>query len=422
MQDTLHTHSNAAPATQRGANLAAVVTFAGVFLLIMFIAVLNAPTRGGPQVMNSLGTYLHEVRVSALPFLGAVGAGGLLVALAAAWIVRREWPHPNRRRALITGYTFLAPYLLVTLFFTIGVVLFAFYISFTQFNIFQAPVWVGLKNYARAFAGFFDPTNRLFLQSLYNVLWYALIVVPTQTALAVLLAVVLNSPIRFRNFFRTIFYAPSVTSSVVITLIFIWLYLKTGYINYFISNVLGVVGIHWTAIDWLNDPRGLIQLILQPFGVSIGADQWYLKGPSITWMAIMVQNIFTTVPTFMIMFLAALQDINPVLYEAASIDGASGWQKFWNITVPMLRPIILLVIVLGTIGTLQIFDQVYLATQGGPLNTTQVPVYLIYTEALGTQGPIQMGYASALAFLLAIMIFFFTFIQRRYLERGTELY
>jgi len=90
--------------------------------------------------------------------------------------------------------------------------------------------------------------------------------------------------------------------------------------------------------------------------------------------------------------------------------------------LPLLRPIILLVVVLGTIGTLQVFDQVYLATQGGPLGTTQVPVYQVYTEALGVQGPIQMGYASALAFILAVIIFLFTYVQRRFLERGTEVY
>jgi multiple sugar transport system permease protein len=100
----------------------------------------------------------------------------------------------------------------------------------------------------------------------------------------------------------------------------------------------------------------------------------------------MVQNIFTTAPTFMIMFLAALQDINPALYEAASIDGANGWQQLRKITLPLLRPIILMVIVLGTIGTLQIFDQVYLATSGGPLGTTMTPVFMIFSEALGTQG------------------------------------
>jgi multiple sugar transport system permease protein len=136
----------------------------------------------------------------------------------------------------------------------------------------------------------------------------------------------------------------------------------------------------------------------------------------------MFQNIFTTAPTFMIMFLAALQDINPTLYEAAAIDGANRWQSFWKITLPLLRPIILLVVVLGTIGALQVFDQVYLATQGGPLGTSQMPVFLTFTQAMGTNGQIQMGYAAALAFILAVLIFIITFLQRRFLETGTEQY
>ena len=148
----------------------------------------------------------------------------------------------------------------------------------------------------------------------------------------------------------------------------------------------------------------------------------FLRGPSVTWMVIMFQNIFTTAPTFMIMFLAALQEIPPTLYEAAAIDGANRWQQFVRITLPMLRPVLLLVVVLGTIGTWQIFDQVKLLTAGGPLDTTLVPVYLIYSEALGTKGPSQMGYAAAMAFLLAIIIFTFTIIQRRYIETGTEQY
>jgi multiple sugar transport system permease protein len=172
----------------------------------------------------------------------------------------------------------------------------------------------------------------------------------------------------------------------------------------------------------LGEPTGLIQLIVEAFGGKIPSSQWYLRGPSIAWMALMVQNIFTTIPTFMIMFLAAIQDISPAIYEAASIDGANGVQKFRKITLPMLRPIILLVVVLGTIGAFQVFDQVYLATQGGPLNTSLTPVYKIFTEALGIMGPIHMGYASALAFILAVIIFTFTFIQRRFIERGTEMY
>jgi multiple sugar transport system permease protein len=414
---TQHTGAVQAQRTQ-----AAVAAFLVIVIVLMVIAFFNAPTMGGPRVMASASTYLQEVRRTALPFLGAVGVMAIAVGAAAARAVYREWPNRRRRANLLMGYLFLLPYLLVTLTFTVGVLLFALYISFSNYDIFTPPEWIGGANYARAFNGLFDPGQKAFIQSLYNAFWYSLIVVPIQTALGILLAVLLNSQARFKQFFRTIFYAPSVTSSVVITLIFMWFYLKTGYINFFLSKSLGLLGIPWENINWLGDPRGLVQLIVAPFGVQIPSAQWYLRGPSIAWMAIMFQNIFTTAPTFMIMFLAALQDINPTLYEAASLDGASAWQKFRHITLPLIRPIILLVVVLGTIGTLQVFDQVYLATSGGPLGTSLTPVFIIYREALGVQGPIHMGYASALAFILGAIIFFFTFLQRRFIERETTMY
>ena len=321
------------------------------------------------------------------------------------------------RDEAITAYLFLTPYLMATIIFTIGVLLFAVYVSFTEFNLFTwPPTWIGLENYIKAIG------DRKFIQSLVNALWYVIIVVPTQTTLALLLAVLINTKVRGSQFFRAIYYAPSVTSSVVISMIFWWLYLKTGYLNFGLTKALATVGVQWSAVEWLNDPRGLIQLIVGGFGVKIPSELWYLRGPSITWMAIMFQNIFTTIPTFMIMFLAALQDVPSSLYEASSIDGANNRQQFLNITVPMLRPVILLIVVMGTIGTWQVFDQVKILTGGGPLNTTLTPVFLIYSEALGTSGPPRMGFAGAMAFILAAIIFVFTFIQRRYIERGTEQY
>ncbi|MDD5370145.1 MAG: sugar ABC transporter permease [Anaerolineaceae bacterium] len=410
------------PVPNRSGSMPAVWTFIIIVVVLMIIALLNAPTMGGPRVMASTSTYLAEVQKTGLPYLAAVGVAAVGLGFFAAREVKKVWSDRRKRSNLLTGYAFLAPYLLVTLTFVIGVLLSALYLSFTSYDIFTAPKWIGLQNYARAFRGLYDPIQKDFIQSLYNVFWYTIIVVSLQTTGAILLAVLLNAPVRFRQFFRTIFYGPSVTSSVVITLIFIWLYLRTGYVNFVFAKVLGVVGIQWQGINWLGDPRGLIELVVNAFGGTIASDQWFLKGPSIAWMAIMVQNIFTTIPTFMIMFLAALQDISPALYEAASIDGANGRQQFFRITLPMLRPIILLVVVLGTIGSLQVFDQVYLATQGGPLGTSQTPIYLTFTEALGKQGPIHMGYAMALAFTLAVIIFVITLVQRRFLERGTELY
>lgn len=320
------------------------------------------------------------------------------------------------RTEALTGYFFIAPYLLITLVFTIGVIAFAIYVSFTKFNLFQAPEWTGLDNYAKAFG------DAKFLRSLGNVFWYVVIVVPAQTALALGLAVLLNAKIRGSSFFRTVFYAPSVTSSVVITMIFFWMYLKTGYINLFFTKLWALGGATWEPIQWLNNPTGLFEGIAAAFGGDISNVHWFFQGPSVTWMAIMFQNIFTTAPTFMIIFLAALQDVPPGLHEAASIDGASRWQRFRMITIPMLRPVIFLIVVLGTIGTWQIFDQVKILTAGGPLDTTLTPVYLIFIEALGVLGPPRMGFASAMAFVLAAIIFVFTLIQRRFIETGTEMY
>ena len=314
------------------------------------------------------------------------------------------------------AYMFLSPYLITTIIFTVSVFIFAFFISFTKYNLFEPPVWVGLEHYK----SFFTDVN--YIHSLVNVFYYVIVVVPIQTALALVLAAVLNAPMRAKRFFRTIFYTPSVTSSVVISFIFLWLYMPTGFINYWLLQIWAFFGAEWIIVDFLNDPRGLFMLLLAPLGIHISLSDWWFQGPSITWMAIMFQNIYTTIPTYMIMFLAALQDIPPSLYEAAAIDGANTRQKFFKITIPMLRPVILLVSIMGLIGAWQIFDQVKLLTAGGPLNTTLVPVFIVYNEGLGYTGPPQMGYASSRAIILGAIIITFTLIQRRWIEGGTEQY
>lgn len=320
------------------------------------------------------------------------------------------------RDEAFAAYLFISPYLLVTLVFTIGVIIFAVYISFTSYDLYTPAQWVGLENYAKAL------TSSQFGRSLVNSLWYVVMVVPIQTVLALALATLVNTKVRGSQFFRTAFYVPSVTSSVVISMIFWWLYLPNGFLNLAITKALAAFGTEWTVVQFLNDPRGLIDLIAGLFGGKIPFEYWYLRGPSVTWMAIMFQNIFTTAPTFMIMFLAALQDIPGSLYEAASIDGANKWQQFRRITIPLMRPVILLIVVLGTIGTWQVFDQVKILTAGGPLDTTLTPVYLIYGEAFGINGPPRMGFAGAMAFILTAIIFVFTYIQRRTIESSTEQY
>jgi multiple sugar transport system permease protein len=313
-----------------------------------------------------------------------------------------------KRGETLTAYLFLAPYLITAAIFTFGLMFYSFYISFTDQEgaIDKKFGFVGIDNYIRAVG------DSQFLTTLANVVWYALIVTILQTIGAVLLATLLNSKMRFKQFFRTIFYAPSVASSVVISMIFLLLYLRTGFINRF----LDIVGLP-SDTAWLQNSRGLFEILL-PGERTISNP--LLRGPSVAWMAIMAMNIFTTIPTLMLMFLAALQDIPGQLYEAASIDGATKRQQFFKITLPLLRPTFVLVLVLSTIGTFQIFDQVAVMTQGGPANTTSTPGYLIYSKVLGEKTSPESGYGAAMAFILAAIIFFFTWLQRRFIEQGSQ--
>lgn len=313
------------------------------------------------------------------------------------------------RGETLTAYLFIAPYLVIASIFTVGLLAYAFYISFSnmQSTLQRDVQLVGFQNYIEAF------TNRDFRISLINVFWYFLFVTSLQTVIAILLAITLNQRLKGQRLFRTLFYAPSVTSSVVMSMIFLWLYLPSGFINY----GLGMVGLPDNTA-WLRNPNGLIQNFASLFGVQI--TNTFLRGPSIAWTAIMFMNVYSTAPSLMLLFLVALQDIPEQVYEAASIDGATGMRQFFSITLPLLRPSIVLVVVLGTIGTFQVFDQVALMTKGGPLNTTLTPAYLIYTKTLGQATSADAALGAAMAFILAAIIFAITYLQRRYIESGTE--
>jgi len=310
-----------------------------------------------------------------------------------------------RRQEALTAWAFLAPYMITAVIFTFGLLLYALYTSFTSLEAtYQttAASFVGLANYARAFG---DP---VFQQALVNIVWYALIVTSVQTVLAVIIASLLNAKLAGIGLLRTLIYSPSVASSVVVSLIFMWLFLPTGIINYILH----------TDINWLGDPNGLFEPIMRALGRDPFNVPYLLRGPSVAWLAIMVLNIFTSVPTFMLLFLSALQNIPANVYEAAQLDGASGVQAFRYITVPLLRPTFATVVVLGTIGTFQIFDQVSIITQGGPLGTTQVPAYYIYQKTLGMSTNPEAGYAAAMAFILTIIIVLCTLLQRRYIDQS----
>jgi multiple sugar transport system permease protein len=279
----------------------------------------------------------------------------------------------------LTGYLFVGPWIVISILFTFGAMLFIFYLSFTDKQILNDPKLIGFDNYARVLS------DRLFQTAVFNTLLFAAVVTFLQTGLALLLAVALNARIRGKTFFRSAWYLPSVTSSVVISLIFVWVFQKEGILNYVLVTLLGWTG--FQPVAWLTDVSAHTAL-----------------------PALMALSIVITAPIFMLYFLAALQDIPEEVYEAASLDGSVGPHRFLHITVPMLRPIIFLVVVLGTIGSLQVFDQVYLMTNGGPLNQTTTINLLIYRSAFTDH---RFAYASAMSFVLFAIILSLFLVQNR---------
>ena len=275
--------------------------------------------------------------------------------------------------------------------------------------------FIGLDNYRSILTGG-SLDQRDFGTALRNNFYYVLLVVPLQTALALGLAVLVHGKaLKGRGFFRTAFYFPSVTSAVAITVLWLFLFSTTGAVN----EILGWIGLN--GPNWFQDPRGLVHLGLGALGVDsapgaladgslLGVSWWeWLSGPSVAMFALVLLAVFTTSGTFMLLFIAALNNIGDEIEEAGMIDGASAWQRFRHLTVPMIRPTLFTVLTLGLIGTWQVFDQIYTGTQGGPAKTTVTPAYLSYQSAFEDQ---QWGQGAAIAFILFLIIVVMTLLQR----------
>jgi multiple sugar transport system permease protein len=317
------------------------------------------------------------------------------------------------------GWLFLAPVIVILGLFLVLPIAMAVWVSFSDWNGNGSPLgahahFVGLDNYRHLLTQpGLDQNN--FGTSLRNNVYYVLLVVPIQTAVSLFLAVIVNRRIRFVGFFRTAFYFPSVTSSVAITILFLFLFSPTGVINKLLSY-LGATG-----PSWLYDPRGLVHVIADQFGVHqpsaslqshlfLGVSYWdWLSGPSIAMCVFILLAVFTTSGTFMLLFLAALQNIDDSVNEAAALDGATEWRKFRFITVPMIGPTIFTVVTLGLIGTWQVFDQIYVGTKGSPLNTTLTPAFLSFNSSFNSN---EWGVGAAIAFILFAIIVFFTVVTR----------
>lgn len=277
----------------------------------------------------------------------------------------------------LAGYVFMTPAILVLVSFVVLPIVWAVFLSVHRVQLLGGIDYdfIGFRNFTRLLAD-----ERVWI-ALKNTAEYVAIVVPTQTVLALFLAVTLNSGIRGKNWWRILYFLPTVTSSAVLTLIFMWIYNTDGLLNDFLAFL------RLPTYNWLGDPAVA------------------LKG-------IMIMNIWSTAPFYMVIYLAALQDIPQSLYEAAELDGANGWQKFIYVTIPMLKPVTFFVVAMGIIGTFQLFDQSYIFSNGngGPNNATLTVVLLIYQAVFRN---LQMGYGAAIAFLLAVVIIAITLIQRR---------
>jgi multiple sugar transport system permease protein len=317
------------------------------------------------------------------------------------------------------GWLFVAPAFVLLAVFLAFPVLMALWVSVSDWRGVGSPLsgdvgFVGADNYANILSSG-SLQQRDFGTAMRNNVYYVLLVVPIQTVLALGLAVLVHQKaLKGRGFFRTAFYFPSVTSAVAITVLWLFLFNSSGAVNV----MLGWIGID--GPNWFGDARGIFHTALGAIGVdapaaltehrALGISWWeWLAGPSFAMSALILQAVFTTSGTFMLLFIAALNNIGDEVEEAGMVDGANTWQRFWHLTLPMLRPTLFTVLTLGLIGTWQVFDQIYTGTQGGPAKTTLTPAYLSFQTSFNSQ---RWGEGAAIAFILFAIIVVLTMFQR----------
>jgi multiple sugar transport system permease protein len=285
---------------------------------------------------------------------------------------------PKQRRSLIVGLLFISPWIIGFLAFQIYPICYTLYLSFTSYTGFGSPQWIGLQNYVRMFTQ--DP---LFWTSLYNTLYYTILAVPIGLAVALIMAIAMNQNLKEVAIYRAALYLPSILPVFAISFIFlVLLNPQFGLVDYVLSLL------HLPSIDWLGDPRWAKLAIVMM--AQLGAGNAAL------------------------VFLAGLRAVPITLYEAAQIDGASWWTRFWRITIPLITPVILYNVILGLSGGLQIFTQSYILTQGGPNNATLFYVYYLWQNAFSYS---EMGYAAALSWVLFIVTFAIAMIVFRWANR-----
>jgi multiple sugar transport system permease protein len=286
--------------------------------------------------------------------------------------MRQEW----------SAYAFLSPMFILMGIFTLFAVGFSLYLSFHQWDILNpAKPYVGLQNYREL------KNDAYFRQAVKNTAYFTLGTVPLSVVLGLLIALLLNRQIRGRALFRTLFYLPVVTPLIVSGLIWKWV---------------------------LDGDFGLLNYYLGKIGIS---PQLWLSNPSLAMPSVIMVSVWATVGFTMLVYLAGLQAIPQEYYEAAAVDGAGGWKQFRHITLPLLAPSTFFVTVYLIISSFQVFDQIFVMTNGGPLRATTTVVYYIWQAGFQQ---FTMGYASAMAYGLFAIIFVFTIIQVVIYNRRTD--
>ncbi|WP_353648925.1 sugar ABC transporter permease [Nakamurella sp. A5-74] len=323
------------------------------------------------------------------------------------------------------GWLFVTPVIILLGLFLLAPIVMAFWVSLSDWSGKGSPLGsnvssVGLDNYTQLL-GEDSLTRSDFATSLRNNFYYVIIVVPIQTVLALGLALLLNNRrLKGLSFFRTAYYFPSVTSSVAVASVFLFLFAGGGSINAF----LGFFGIR--GPQWFSDPRGVGHMILGWFGIGNGAEgagpqvltehgflslSWWdwLAGPSVAMTTIIMLVIWVSTGGYMLLFLAALQNIPSEMWEQSSIDGAGTWRRNVSVIIPQIKPTLFTVLTLGLIGTWQVFDQIYIMSKGNPSKTTLTPAFLAYDQSINNG---QWGTGTAMAFILFAIILVMTAIQR----------
>ncbi len=281
----------------------------------------------------------------------------------------------RRKKEALYGWLFAAPVMLGFFLFVFLPIVVSFIMSLTDYAIVNEWAFTGFQNYEKLFSG----TDPFFYQSLSVTFRYVLLSVPLQILVAFLLALVLNTHIRGRAVFRTIFYLPTIVPVVASSLIWLWLFdPDMGILNTILRSL------HLPTSMWVWDEGSAI--------------------PSLALMSVW------TVGSTMVIFLAGLQDIPRQLYESVDVDGGKGWHKLLHITIPMLSPTIFFNTVMAIINGFQVFNQAYIMTDGGPNNATLVYVFYMYREAFRFS---NMGYACAIGYVLFVIIMIVTLLVFR---------